>query len=332
MSQRFQDRLSDFPLPAKNTGERPRIYAAARGTGGRILTRRSLVGLLAAGAAGVFPRAARGAACSGTCSTGAFAHEILLASLSFSPDGKTLITAGQDLFVKIWTVPNGALFRTISTVDVPYRLAVSPDGNWIAVGMAHGNLQLWSADGQRQRALAGHTDTVGAVAFAPNSQTLVSASLDHTTKIWSRANQQFHRWYRRHEHGGGCTAGAFPGELRVAGIPAPALQRADTTEPRGAYIRDQPRRRLAGDPRRKATLPGRVPEPASDRGGGGAANRHVVGVQRQWQAAGGQLRKPAGAFVLRAQFGAAARDGSERRAQPVPGHGLHGQQPGRGLG
>src|ERR1039458_2812810 len=185
MSERFQDRLSDFPLPAKNTGERPRSFPTRRSSDLRILTRRSLVGLLAAGTAGVFPRAARGAACSGTCSTGAFAHEILLPSLSFSPDGKTLITAGQDLFVKFWTVPNGALFRTISTVDVPYRLAVSPDGNWIAVGMAHGNLQLWSADGQSQRALAGHTDTVGAVAFAPNSQTLVSASLDHTTKIWS---------------------------------------------------------------------------------------------------------------------------------------------------
>jgi hypothetical protein len=185
MSQRFQDRLSDFPLPAKTTGERPQIYAAARGTGGRILTRRSLVGLLAAGAAGMFPRTARGAACSTACPTGAFAHEILLGSLSFFPDGKTLITAGQDTFVKFWTIPNGALFRTVATADVPYRVAVSPDGNWIAVGMAHGNLQLWSADGQSQRALAGHTDTVGAVAFAPNSQTLVSASLDHTTKIWS---------------------------------------------------------------------------------------------------------------------------------------------------
>jgi len=184
MSERFQDRLSEFLLPAKTPDERPRIYGAARGTGGRILTRRSLVGLLAAGAAGVFPRAARGAGCS-TCPTGAYAHQILLASLNFSADGKTLITAGRDLFVKFWTVPNGALFRTVSTVDVPYRLAVSPDGNWIAVGMAHGNLQLWSADGQTQRALTGHTDTVGAVAFAPNSQTLVSASLDHTTKIWS---------------------------------------------------------------------------------------------------------------------------------------------------
>ena len=120
----------------------------------------------------MFPRAARGGACS-TCSTGAFAHEILLASLSFSPDAQTLITAGQDSFVKFWTASSGALFRTVSTVDVPYRLAVSPDGNWIAVGMAHGNLQLWSADGKNQRALTGHSDTVGALAFAPNSQTLV---------------------------------------------------------------------------------------------------------------------------------------------------------------
>jgi len=173
MSKRFQDRLSDFPLPPKTVGERPRI-----------LTRRGMVGLLAAGAAGMFPRAARGGACS-TCSTGAFAHEILLASLSFSPDAQTLITAGQDSFVKFWTASSGALFRTVSTVDIPYRLAVSPDGNWIAVGMAHGNLQLWSADGKNQRALTGHADTVGALAFAPNSQTLVSASLDHTTKVWS---------------------------------------------------------------------------------------------------------------------------------------------------
>jgi hypothetical protein len=173
MIEKFHDRISDFPLPAPSAGEKPRI-----------LTRRGMVGLLAAGAVGMFPRAAHGAACS-TCPTGAYAHEILLASLSFSPDGKTLFTAGQDMFLKFWSMPGGALFRTVSTVDVPYRVAVSPDGNWIAVGMAHGNLDLWTASGQGPTALTGHTDTVGAVAFAPNSQTLVSASLDHTTRIWS---------------------------------------------------------------------------------------------------------------------------------------------------
>jgi WD40 repeat protein len=132
----------------------------------------------------MFPAAASAAA----CSTGAFAHEILLGNLSFFPDGATLITAGRDMFVKFWVVSSGALFRTVSTSQVPYALAVSPDGNWIAVGMAQGDLELWAADGSNQRALAGHSDTVGAVAFTPNSQRLVSASLDFTTKVWSVAD------------------------------------------------------------------------------------------------------------------------------------------------
>jgi WD40 repeat protein len=141
-----------------------------------------MVGLMAARvASALFPEAARAAA----CSTGAFAHEILVGNLSFFPDGTTLITAGRDMFVKFWTIPNGALFRTIATSNVPYSLAVSPDGHWIAVGMAQGDLELWAADGSNQRTLRGHQDTVGSVAFTPNSQKLLSASLDATTKVWS---------------------------------------------------------------------------------------------------------------------------------------------------
>jgi len=141
-----------------------------------------MVGMMTAGvASALFPSAARADA----CSTGAFAHEILVGNVCFSPDGSTLITAGRDMYVKFWTVPNGALFRTVSTSNVPYSLAVSPDGKWIAVGMAQGDLALWASDGTNQRTLTGHQDTVGAVAFTPNSQNLVSASLDATTKVWS---------------------------------------------------------------------------------------------------------------------------------------------------
>ena len=144
-----------------------------------------MVSLMAASvASALFPKAAHADA----CSTGAFAHEILLGSLAFFPDGGTLITAGRDLYVKFWTIPDGALFRTVSTGNVPYSLAVSPDGKWIAVGMSQGSLELWAADGSNQRTLAGHTETVGAVAFTPNSQKLVSASLDRTTKVWSVAS------------------------------------------------------------------------------------------------------------------------------------------------
>ena len=54
--------------------------------------------------------------------------------------------------------------------------------------MAQGVLELWSSDGSSKRTLTGHQDTVDAVAFTPNSQQLISASPDLTTKVWSVAD------------------------------------------------------------------------------------------------------------------------------------------------
>jgi len=130
-----------------------------------------------------FPRAAH----ADTCSAGAFAHESAITSLSFFPDGNTLISAGGDSFVKFWTIPNGALFRTVATAALPTQVAVSPDGNAIAVAMQGGQLELWSAQGVLRSSLTGHTDKVNAVAFTPDGGQLVSVSLDRTTKTWSVA-------------------------------------------------------------------------------------------------------------------------------------------------
>jgi WD40 repeat protein len=179
--KRFEDRILGFPLPPDQAGERPGVSAVERSAGGWRLTRRSLMGLMAAGVFAGLPRLARAQ----TCSTGAFAHQALLESLSFFPDGNTLVSAGRDSFVKFWTIPNAALFRAIATQAVPLQVAVSPNGNRIAVAMAGGHLELWSADGATRRALVGHTDAVNGIAFTPDSSQLVSVSLDRTTKVWS---------------------------------------------------------------------------------------------------------------------------------------------------
>ena len=108
MKARFDDRILNFPLLPNAASESPDAS----------LTRRSLIGLLTAGAFAGFPRNAR----AGVCSPGAFAHEASLTSLSYFPDGNTLISAGRDSFVKFWTIPNGALFRSISTGAVPVQI------------------------------------------------------------------------------------------------------------------------------------------------------------------------------------------------------------------
>jgi hypothetical protein len=170
MKTRFDDRIRNFSLPI-----------SAPETPGTALSRRALLGILTAGAFVAFPRAAR----AGACSAGAFAHEVLITSLSFFPDGNTLISAGRDSFVKFWTIPAGALFRTIATDAIPTQVAVSPSGNLIAVAMQSGHLELWPADGSTRHSLVGHTDTVNGVAFTPDGGQLVSVSADRTTKIWS---------------------------------------------------------------------------------------------------------------------------------------------------
>jgi WD40 repeat protein len=191
MKTRFEDRILGFLLPPDAAEGTPGVSSLEHGREGWKLTRRSLVGLLAAGAFGRPSRVPRAAACSSgaaICSPGAFAHEILVDSLSFFPDGETLVSAGKDSYVKFWTVPEGALFRSIATDAVPLQVAVSQDGNFIAVAMNSGLLELWSADGGTTRGLLGHTDSVNGVAFTPDSSRLVSVSLDQTTKVWSVAD------------------------------------------------------------------------------------------------------------------------------------------------
>jgi WD40 repeat protein len=191
MKTRFEDRIPGLLPPPDAAGGTPGVSTVEHSRDGWKLTRRSLMGLLAAGAFGRPSRAPRAPACSSgaaICSPGAFAHEILLDSLSFFPDGKTLVSAGKDSYVKFWTVPEGALFRSIATDAVPSQVAVSPDGNFIAVAMDGGHLELWPAGGGTTRGLVGHTDNVNGVAFTPDSSRLVSVSLDRTTKVWSVAD------------------------------------------------------------------------------------------------------------------------------------------------
>ena len=183
MKKRFEDRILGLPLPSA-TGETPAVSSIAPSRDGWTLTRRSLMGLLAAGG---FAGLSRAAAPS-LCAPGAFAHNVLVDSLSFFSDGKTLVSAGRDGLVRFWTVPGGALFRAATTDRVPLQVAVSPDRSQLAVAMESGQLQLWPAGGGAHRTLAGHTDAVRGVAFTPDSSQLVSVSADRTTRVWSVAD------------------------------------------------------------------------------------------------------------------------------------------------
>jgi WD40 repeat protein len=69
-----------------------------------------------------------------------------------------------------------------------FRLAVSPDGNLLAVGGDAGTATLWNRqEGKsiRQQLISGSGDSVNAVAFGLNGRILATGSLEGTVTLWS---------------------------------------------------------------------------------------------------------------------------------------------------
>jgi WD40 repeat protein len=64
-------------------------------------------------------------------------------SVAFSPDGKTLASAGTDGSVKLWSVKTGANLLTAHEPGTSC-LVFSPDGKAIALGSTNGTISLWN--------------------------------------------------------------------------------------------------------------------------------------------------------------------------------------------
>jgi len=67
----------------------------------------------------------------------------------------------------------------------PLSVAISPDGNTLAVGYAPYDIILWNAKtGARQKLLKGHSNWVVSLAFSADSTRLISGAGDSTARVW----------------------------------------------------------------------------------------------------------------------------------------------------
>jgi WD40 repeat protein/serine/threonine protein kinase len=118
------------------------------------------------------------------------AHKKPVTSLSFSPDGKTLVSGSEDLNVRVWDLataqsqPLAAHTREVTCVSF------SPDGTTIASGSNDDSVRLWDLATGKSRALVGHTLPVSSVSFSRDGKTLASSSADGTIRLWDVATGQ----------------------------------------------------------------------------------------------------------------------------------------------
>jgi WD40 repeat protein len=110
-----------------------------------------------------------------------------LTALEFTPDGRTLLTAGTEGVVQIRDPVTGELRGTFGRHTSTVReIAVSPDGHRVAtVTVEDPVVRLWDLDRQELLAtLTGHGGALNEIVFSPDGTMLASGGTDTDVGVW----------------------------------------------------------------------------------------------------------------------------------------------------
>lgn len=105
------------------------------------------------------------------------AHQGRIFGCKFTPDSRTLITAGEDGLLRFWDTGSWACVDTISAHGEPIRgFALSPDGARLATSASDGQMIIWDVSRRVPvRKLPGLKSAASAIAFSPDSRRLAIA-------------------------------------------------------------------------------------------------------------------------------------------------------------
>lgn len=114
-------------------------------------------------------------------------HADSLYAVSFSPDGKQLLTASYDKLLHTWDSAAGTSLRTLKHhTGAVFSATYDPSGKLIASASADGTVKIWNAhSGERLATLSEPKKGQNSVAFSPLGRELASGGGDKMLRIWA---------------------------------------------------------------------------------------------------------------------------------------------------
>lgn len=158
-------------------------------------------------------------------------------SLSFSPNGQLLASAGADRIARLWNLSGKQLVEFKGHKEAVRSVSFSPNGQLLATASEDRTARLWNLKGQQLQEFLGHTATLRSVSFSPNGQRLATASEDGTVRIWNLKGQQLARFTGRKDgfmslsfspDGRYLVAGGYDGTVRLLNLKGEQLKEFDS--------------------------------------------------------------------------------------------------------
>jgi WD40 repeat protein/tRNA A-37 threonylcarbamoyl transferase component Bud32 len=137
----------------------------------------------------------------------------------FSPDGKWVAHAGQDMDARLFRVGDISDIRTLrGHAGRCLSIHFSPSGTRIVTGSIDRTARIWDAtSGELLGVLEGHVSNVSDAVFSPDCTRVATASDDQTLGIWDWRSQRRLLTMTGHAHAIHCVAFDHMGERVVSG-------------------------------------------------------------------------------------------------------------------
>lgn len=147
-------------------------------------------------------------------------HVDFIRSITYSHNGKYIVSASRDKTVKIWDSKSGLCLRTIPQSCEVNNAHFSPDDSQIVVSLMDNTICLWDFDQTSSFQTVGkHNGSVTYAKYSPNGKYIISSSFDdnNVINVWDASTGKLLKVLRGHSDLVLSASFSFDGQLIASG-------------------------------------------------------------------------------------------------------------------